>query len=47
MVATNKTFDGNRPRTRRVYVPGKIHPELSVPLREIELSPTQTLDGAD
>ena len=47
MVATNKTFDGNRPRTRRVYVPGKIHTEVRVPLREIELSPTQALDGAD
>jgi len=47
MVATNKSFDGNRPRVRRVYVPGKIHPEVSVPLREIELSPTQTMDGTD
>ena len=47
MVATSDTFDGQRPRSRRIYVNGKIHPDLRVPMREIEQSPTRTLVGVD
>ena len=47
MVATSDTFDGGRPRSRRIYVNGKIHPDLRVPMREIEQSPTRTLAGVD
>ncbi|MFM8357898.1 MAG: phosphomethylpyrimidine synthase ThiC, partial [Verrucomicrobiota bacterium] len=33
------------PRSRRVYVAGTLHPEIRVPFREIELSPTRAADG--
>ncbi|MCP5519321.1 MAG: phosphomethylpyrimidine synthase ThiC [Verrucomicrobiales bacterium] len=33
------------PKSRRVYVAGRQHPDLRVPMREIELSPTRTLSG--
>jgi phosphomethylpyrimidine synthase len=33
------------PKSRRVYAPGQIHPDLRVPMREIELSPTVTAQG--
>lgn len=33
------------PRSRRVYVPGRMHAELRVPMREIELDPTRRTDG--
>jgi phosphomethylpyrimidine synthase len=33
------------PNSRRVYSPGRIHPDLRVPLREITLTPTKNLDG--
>ena len=33
------------PNSTRVYVPGKIHPQLRVPFREISLSPTKTPSG--
>ncbi|MEO0448402.1 MAG: phosphomethylpyrimidine synthase ThiC, partial [Verrucomicrobiota bacterium] len=31
----------------RIYLPGKIHPDLRVPLREIKLSPTQHASGEE
>jgi phosphomethylpyrimidine synthase len=31
--------------SRRIYVEGKIHPDVRVPMREIELSPTQSVNG--
>jgi phosphomethylpyrimidine synthase len=34
------------PNSRRVYIPGKIHPQIRVPFREISLSPTKSLSGA-
>jgi phosphomethylpyrimidine synthase len=34
------------PKSRKVYVPGKIHPHIRVPFREISLSPTVTHSGA-
>ena len=29
------------PASRKVYVPGSIHPDIRVPMREIELTPTR------
>ena len=33
------------PGSRRVYVAGRIHPDVRVPMREIELSATKSFDG--
>src|SRR5881628_822582 len=33
------------PNSRRVYVEGKLHPDLCVPMREIALSPTKSFNG--
>ena len=33
------------PNSRRIYIPGKIHPNLEVSLREISQSPTRLPDG--
>ncbi len=33
------------PRSRRIYVPGRTHPSLRVPFREITLSPTKSFNG--
>ncbi|SPE50464.1 thiamin (pyrimidine moiety) biosynthesis protein [Verrucomicrobia bacterium] len=33
------------PNSKRVYVPGRVYPDLRVPLREIGLSPTKSYDG--
>jgi len=33
------------PKSRRVYVPGQLHPQLRVPMREVELMPTKTVSG--
>ncbi|MBM3892720.1 MAG: hypothetical protein FJ388_26680, partial [Verrucomicrobia bacterium] len=32
--------------SKKVYVPGKLHPDLRVPFREIELTPTRRADGS-
>ncbi len=34
------------PNSRKVFVPGKIHADLRVPMREIELAPTKSHTGA-
>ena len=34
------------PGSKRVYVAGKIHPDVRVPMREIELTPTKSYTGA-
>ena len=34
------------PHSTRVYVPGTLHPDIRVPMREIALSPTRGLDGS-
>jgi phosphomethylpyrimidine synthase len=39
------TTDSFYPNSRRIYVPGKIHPDLRVSLREISQSPTRLPDG--
>jgi phosphomethylpyrimidine synthase len=41
MTTTNSFY----PNSRRIYVPGKIHPELRVSLRVISQSPTRSPDG--
>jgi phosphomethylpyrimidine synthase len=33
------------PNSKRVYVQGREHAEVQVPMREIELSPTKTVSG--
>src|SRR5438445_1137736 len=33
------------PNSKKIYVAGKIHPDLRVPFREISLSPTKTMSG--
>jgi len=37
----------NSPKMRRVYVPGRLHPDVRVPFREVELSPTVTRRGTE
>src|ERR1700756_5655211 len=37
--------DRQLPNSKRVYVPGKIHPDVRVPLREISLAPTKSMSG--
>ena len=34
------------PNSRRVYAPGSVHPDLRVPMREVDLSPAKKLDGS-
>src|SRR6185503_16974890 len=38
---------GPLPGSRKVYVPGAVHPNLQVPMREIALSPTLSGRGAE
>jgi phosphomethylpyrimidine synthase len=49
MIATKSSFEPQSsdrlPNSTRIYVPGKLHPDLRVPFREIAQSPTRTLDG--
>jgi phosphomethylpyrimidine synthase len=33
------------PASTRIYVPGRLHPEVRVPMREIALAPTKSFDG--
>jgi phosphomethylpyrimidine synthase len=33
------------PNSRKVYLPGQLHPDLRVPFREISLAPTKTMSG--
>ena len=33
------------PNSRKVYISGKIHPDIRVPFREISLAPTKTMSG--
>ncbi|MCL4179624.1 MAG: phosphomethylpyrimidine synthase ThiC [Verrucomicrobia bacterium] len=49
MTASKPAFDSGMAaaRSRRVYVPGRLHPGLRVPMREIGLSPTRSVGGAE
>ncbi len=39
------TPNGQLPNSKKVYVTGKLHPEIKVPFREISLAPTKTMNG--
>jgi len=49
MIASENSFEPHSrdalPNSRKVYVPGTLHPDLRVPMREIALSPTKSMDG--
>jgi len=49
MIASKDSFEPQSsdvlPNSKKVYVSGKIHADVRVPLREIELSPTKAFDG--
>ncbi len=49
MIATPKSLESRSsdplPKSKKVYVSGKIHPDIRVPLREIELHPTKDFNG--
>ncbi len=49
MIATKESFEPHSsealPNSKKVFLPGKRHPDIRVPFREITLSPTQTRDG--
>src|SRR5258708_751395 len=49
MIATKNSLEPQSsdplPNSTKVYVPGQIHPDLRVPLREIKLSDTKAFDG--
>jgi phosphomethylpyrimidine synthase len=37
--------DAPLPNSKKVYLPGELHPSLRVPFREISLAPTKTMSG--
>ena len=37
--------NGSPPHSRKIHLPGRIHPDLRVPFREITLNPTKSFDG--
>ena len=41
----NSHRNGALPRSQKVFVPGRLHPELRVPFRQITLTPTKSSDG--
>ncbi|HZM03868.1 MAG TPA: phosphomethylpyrimidine synthase ThiC, partial [Candidatus Saccharimonadales bacterium] len=49
MIATKSSFEPHSsealPNSKKVFLPGKLHPGLRVPFREITLSPTKARDG--
>jgi phosphomethylpyrimidine synthase len=49
MIATKSSFEPQSteplPRSQKVFVNGELHPDVRVPFREIELSPTKSLNG--
>jgi phosphomethylpyrimidine synthase len=49
MIATKNSFEPHSsdalPHSKKVYVPGALHPRLRVPMREITLRPTQDHQG--
>ena len=50
MIATKDSFEPHSseqlPGSKRVYVAGRLHPDVRVPMREIELTPTKSYTGA-
>jgi phosphomethylpyrimidine synthase len=49
MIATKEFFEPHSsealPHSKKVFLPGKRHPDIRVPFREITLNPTQTREG--
>jgi ThiC-associated domain len=43
--ADGATRSNQLPNSRKVYVSGKIHPDIRVPFREISLAPTKSMNG--
>jgi phosphomethylpyrimidine synthase len=37
--------DAPLPNSKKIYLPGSLHPDLRVPFREISLAPTKTMSG--
>ena len=50
MIATQDSFEPHSseqlPNSRRVYVPGQLHPDLRVPMREITVGDTNSYTGS-
>ncbi|HXJ12952.1 MAG TPA: hypothetical protein VNH19_11825, partial [Candidatus Limnocylindrales bacterium] len=50
MIATKESLEPQSserlPNSQRVYVPGSLHPDVRVPMREIEVSDTKSYTGA-
>ena len=50
MIATKESFEPHSseqlPACQKVFVAGTIHPDVQVPMREIEVSPTKSYTGA-
>src|SRR3982751_3678537 len=40
-----QTTDAPLPNSKKIYLPGSLHPDLRVPFREISLAPTKTISG--
>src|ERR671934_1230194 len=41
----SKAAEASLPSSAKVYVSGKLHPDIRVPFREIMLAPTKSLNG--
>jgi phosphomethylpyrimidine synthase len=41
----NRTADTPLPNSKKIYLPGSLHPDIRVPFREISLAPTKTVSG--
>src|SRR5438128_3336458 len=39
------TTNSSLPNSKKVYVAGKLHPDIRVPFREISLAPTKSMNG--
>src|SRR6201996_4621529 len=50
MIASKESFEPHSsdalPNSTKVFVPGEIHPDVRVPMRQIEVTPTKTFSGA-
>jgi phosphomethylpyrimidine synthase len=44
-VASEPRSSDQLPNSKRIYIAGKIHPEIHVPMREIGLAPTKSFNG--
>jgi phosphomethylpyrimidine synthase len=50
MIATKDSFEPHSseqlPASKKIYIEGALHPEIRVPMREIEVTPTKSYTGA-